>query len=332
MRVAACGVCHSDVSALDELFACPTPVILGHEAAGVVEAVGEGTTGFSVGDHVVAAWSPACGTCRFCRRGRPHLCDLSDDPTSAAVGRIRVAGEPAWQFMGVGGFSEVTTLSATAAVRIDPELSLEKAALLGCAVVTGYGAARFAARVEEDDEVAVFGCGGVGLNVLQGARLSGARRIIAIDSDASKLELARTFGATDVLAADTPELAKAVRRLTTDGAGVDYAFDAVGNVEVAKNAFFSLAKGGEVILVGIAHFRDKISITQIVAVTQEKGVRGTTNGSADNWSVIPELVELYGKGELLLDELVSARYELADVDRAVADLRAGRNARGVIVF
>ncbi|MFT4572277.1 MAG: Zn-dependent alcohol dehydrogenase [Hyphomicrobiaceae bacterium] len=332
VTVKACGVCHSDLSVLNEFFACPVPVVLGHEAAGVVAEVGPDVTNVEVGDHIVAAWSPACGECRFCRKGRVHLCNLSDDPTSRAMDRVTVGGEPVAQFLGVGGFATEVILADNAVVKIDKDMPLDRAALLGCAVVTGYGAAHYAAKVQPGDEVAVFGCGGVGLNIIQGARLAGATVIIAVDVDEAKLEVAKTFGATHVLDGREEGLHKSLRKLTTDRAGLDFAFEAVGNVGLARTGYQAICKGGEVILVGIAHFKDKLELSQIVAVTQEKGVRGTTNGSADTWKAVPELISLYRSGDLDLDHLVSKTYTLDQVNDAIEDMRAGRNARGVILM
>lgn len=332
ISVKACGVCHSDLSVLNEFFACPVPVVLGHEAAGVITEVGAEVKGYAVGDHVVAAWSPACGECRFCRKGRPHLCNLADDPTSRALDRIMAGGDQVAQFLGIGGFSTDAILSDNALVKIEKDMPLDKAALLGCAVVTGYGAAKYCADVQPGDEVVVLGCGGVGLNIIQGARLAGATVIIAVDVDEAKLEVARTFGATHTIDGREDGAHKAIRALTTDRAGVDFAFDAVGNIGLAKTGFQSICKGGEVILVGIAHFKDKLELSQIVAVTQEKGVRGTTNGSADTWKAVPELISLYRDGSLELDHLVSKTYSLDQANEAFEDMRAGRNARGVILM
>lgn len=332
VRVKACGVCHSDLSALNEFFACPTPVILGHEAAGIVEAVGSAVTAVSPGDHVVAAWSPACGECRFCKAGKRHLCNLADDPTSRAMDRVRSGDTPVAAFLGIGGFAEQVILADNAVIPIDRDMPFDRAALLGCAVITGYGAARIAADVKPGEDVAVFGCGGVGLNIVQAARLAGAGTIIAIDLDDAKLETAKRFGATHVLRADTPDLHKAVRSLTRDRAGLDHAFEAVGNAEVARVAFLSIAKGGDVILVGIAHMKEKVTLSQIATVTQEKAVRGTTNGSADSWETVPVLVDLYRRKQLMLDELVSRTYRLDEINEAFADIRSGRNARGVVVM
>lgn len=332
VRVKACGVCHSDLSALNEFFACPTPVILGHEAAGVVEAVGAAVTSVAVGDHVVAAWSPSCGQCRFCKSGRTHLCNLADDPTGRAMDRVTSGGQAVAAFLGVGGFAEQVILADNAVIPIAKDMPFDRAALLGCAVITGYGAARYAADVQPGDDVAVFGCGGVGLNIVQAARMAGAGLIVAVDLDDAKLETARRFGATHTLRGDAPDLHKAIRALTKERAGLDFAFEAVGNAEVARVAFLSIAKGGEVILVGIAHMKEKVSLSQIAAVTQEKGMRGTTNGSADSWKTVPLLIDLYRKKELMLDELVSRTYTLDEINEAVADLRSGKNARGVVVM
>jgi S-(hydroxymethyl)glutathione dehydrogenase/alcohol dehydrogenase len=332
VRVKACGVCHSDLSALNEFFACPTPVVLGHEAAGIVEAVGPGVTAVAVGDHVVAAWSPSCGECRFCKAGRRHLCNLADDPTSRAMDRTTSAGTAVASFLGVGGFAEQVILADNAVIKIDKDMPFDRAALLGCAVITGYGAARYCANVKPGDDVAVFGCGGVGLNIIQAARLAGAGLIVAIDLDDAKLEIARKFGATHTLRGDADGLHKQIRALTKEKAGLDYAFEAVGNAEIARVAFLSIAKGGDVILVGIAHMKEKVQLSQIAAVTQEKGMRGTTNGSADSWETVPLLIDLYRKKELKLDELVSRTYTLDEINEAMADLRSGKNARGVVVM
>src|SRR5688572_30752988 len=332
LRVKACGVCHSDLSALNEFFACPTPVVLGHEAAGVVEEVGPGVTAVAVGDHVVAAWSPSCGECRFCKAGRRHLCNLADDPTSRAMDRATSGGTAVASFLGVGGFAEKVILADNAVIRIAKDMPFDRAALLGCAVITGYGAARYCANVKPGDDVAVFGCGGVGLNIIQGAKLAGAGLIIAIDLDDAKLETAKTFGATHTLRGDADGLHKQIRALTKEKAGLDYAFEAVGNAEIARVAFLSIAKGGDVILVGIAHMKEKVQLSQIAAVTQEKGMRGTTNGSADSWETVPLLIDLYRKKELKLDELVSRTYTLDEINEAMADLRSGKNARGVVVM
>lgn len=332
VRVAACGVCHSDLSVLNEVLPAEVPVILGHEAAGVVVEVGPGVSGLAKGDHVVALWKPGCGTCRYCKSGRSQLCKVGDDPAKAAVGRITADGKGINQFIGVGGFAEMIILSRNACVKIDPSISLEKAALLGCAVITGFGAAKYCAKVKTDDEVAVFGCGGVGLNIIQGAACCGAKTIIAIDTDPHKLEIARSFGATHTLDAKSAKLRKEVQALTVEAAGVDYAFDAVGNINVLNEAYLSLARGGEVIMVGIAHIAERFALPQTLSVLHEKGARGSVSGSHDVSSAILELIDLYKAKKLKLDELVTKTYSLRDANEAMDDLRTGKNARGVLVM
>lgn len=332
VRMVACGVCHSDLSALDRVYPVATPIILGHEAAGRVEEVGEGVTSVKPGDPVVAMWRPACGKCRYCRKGRGHLCRLGDDPGAAAVGRLTADGKPLQILLGVGGFSEVQILAENQLVKIDESVPLDRAALLGCAVITGVGAALHAARVAEGDEVAVFGCGGVGLNVIQGCAISGAKTIVAIDLDPRKLENAKAFGATHVIDGRAPDLHKAVRALTEEGQGVDVAFDAVGSVPLDELALNCICRGGEVVLVGIANFKEKFAVPQMATVMQERRIRGTLAGSAEISRAIPEMIDLYKAKRLRLDELVTKTYPLDAINEAFADLRAGTNARGLIVF
>jgi S-(hydroxymethyl)glutathione dehydrogenase/alcohol dehydrogenase len=332
VRVAACGVCHSDLSVLKEHYPCPTPVVLGHEAAGVVEAVGPRVTKVHKGDHVNAVWRPSCGECRYCRADRPQLCRLADDPTSTSLERVFAGNRAVYQFLGVGGFAEYTILDQNAVIKIDPSLPLEKAALLGCAVLSGWGAAQAGARIRQGDEVAVFGCGGAGLNILQGAAKAGAGTIIAIDRDQRKLELAREFGATRCLNAATRDLAKQVRNLTREREGVDYAFDSVGSAEVIEAAYASVCRGGEVVCVGIAHRDETLSLSQVGLVLMEKGIRGSLGGSQSPYQAVPRLVEAYLDGQLNLDELASKRYPLAEVNQAMSDLREGKNGRGILVF
>jgi S-(hydroxymethyl)glutathione dehydrogenase/alcohol dehydrogenase len=234
--------------------------------------------------------------------------------------------------MGIGGFAEQTLLHETALVKIDPAMPLDRAALIGCGVLTGYGAATNAARVEEGWEVAVFGCGGVGLNIIQGAKARGAGSIVAIDLDDAKLERARAFGATHVLRADAPKLHKAIRDLTFEKQGVDCAFDAVGSVEVAAIAYRSICKGGVVTLVGIDRMERTFPVSSFQSVLQEKRIQGSLGGSADNYQQVRDLIRLYQSGDLKLDELLTRRYRLNEVNEAMDDLRNGKNARGVIVL
>lgn len=332
VKLAACGVCHSDLSILNELYPCPTPVVLGHEAAGVVEEVGPGVVGLSKGDHVVGVWRPSCGKCRYCKAGKAHLCKVGEDPTSRAGDRVTAAGAPLYEFLGIGGFSEYTILSDNALVKVDRAMPLDKAALLGCAVVTGFGAAEHAAKVKPGDEVAVFGCGGVGLNIIQGAKHRGAKTIIAIDLDDAKLNMARDFGATHAVNGKEPDAHKAVKKATAEEQGVDFAFDAVGHTGLIDLGYKSICKGGEVILVGIPHMKETVPLSPISAVLNEKGIRGSLGGSASPGLTIPNLIGLYQSKKLKLDELVTKTYSLGQTNDAMNDLRQGKNARGVLLF
>ena len=233
-------------------------------------------------------------------------------------------------FLGVGGFAENAILSENALVKIDARMPLESACLLGCAVLTGFGAVEHAAGVRTGDEVAVFGCGGIGLNIIQAAVRAEARLVAAVDLDDAKLALASKLGATHTLRGDDPELVRKLRGLTTERQGVDHAFEAVGHPELAKTCYQSICKGGQVILVGISRATDKLALSQLAAVTQEKTVRGTSQGSIDVWSGVPRLVAMALDGRLRIDELVTRTYALEEINVAFDDLRAGRNARGLI--
>lgn len=332
VKLAACGVCHSDLSVLNEFYPCPTPVILGHEAAGVVEEVGPGVTGVKKGDHVVAVWKPACGKCRYCRSGKQHLCRLGENPTGRATDCVTANGTAIMEFLGVGGYSEYTILASNALIVIDKSMPLDRAAVIGCAVLTGYGAVKYAAHVKEGQEVAVYGCGGVGLSIVEGARLQGAKTIVAVDVDEAKLEMAKNFGATHTFRADTADLHKEIKKVTEESAGVDHAFDAVGNSEVISMAARAICKGGEVILVGIPHMKEQVSISPIQTVTLEKSYRGSLGGSSSSYETVPELVSLYQNKKLRLDALITKTYSLSEANDAMNDLREGKNARGVLVF
>ncbi len=332
VKIAACGVCHSDLSVLNMIIPCPTPVILGHEAAGVVTEIGPGVTEFKTGDRVVASWKPSCGECRYCKRGQGHLCHLGDNPSATAGDRATIDGKPVLEFLGIGGFADETILATNAAVKIDDSIPMEKAALLGCAVITGYGAAKNAGGVSPGDEVAVFGCGGVGLNVIQGARNCGASLIVAVDRDDAHLEMAKKFGATHTFNVGEEKYLKKIMALTTGGQGVDHAFDAVGNAKVAEAAFRTLCKGGKAVLVGVPALAEKVSFPPFISSLFEKHFIGTVAGSKSPSEAVPEFVSLYHEGRLNLDDLVSRTYTLDQANDAMNDLREGKNARGVIVM
>jgi len=335
VKIAACGVCHSDLSATNGTIALPPPLVLGHEGAGEVVEVGEGLTGLAVGDHVVSSFIYMCGKCRFCASGRPVLCvEQGKALTTPPEGTPRVkdkAGKPLGIFSGCGVMAEYATVSVDNLVRIDPKVPLDRAALVSCGVTTGVGAVFNTAKVEPGSSVAVFGCGGVGLNVVQGASIAGAERVIAIDTNPAKLDLARRFGATDaILAAPGEDVAKALKKMT--GGGPDYAFECVGSGALAETAYRAIRRGGKAVIVGVARATESTAFKPMTMVFEEKSLQGSYFGSSVPRVDFPRMLHLYLAGRLKLDELITHRYSIDEAPQAFADLESGRNARGVIVF
>lgn len=335
VKLAACGVCHSDLSATNGTIPMAPPLVLGHEAAGEVVEVGEGVSALAVGDHVVSSFIYMCGQCRFCSGGRPVLCvEQGKALTTLPDGTLRTrdaAGQPVSVFSGCGVMAEYATLSVDNVVKIDKGIPLDRAALVGCAVTTGVGAVFNTARVRPGSIVAVFGCGGVGLNVVQGAAIAGAVKILAIDSNEAKLEMARAFGATDVLKVTPGEdPTKAIKKATAGGP--DYAFECVGSGELAGLAFKCLGRGGAAVVVGVAKPGDSTSLRTMTLPFEEKSIMGSYFGSCVPRVDFPRMLGLYMAGKLKLDELITRRYSIDEAPQAFADMEAGRNARGVIVF
>lgn len=335
IRVGACGVCHSDLSATNGTIPMPPPLVLGHEAAGEVVELGEGVSALAMGDHVVSSFIYMCGKCRFCSAGRPVLClEQGKAITTLPDGTLRTRdaqGKPVSIFSGCGVMAEYATLHVDNLVKIDPKIPFDRAALVGCAVTTGVGAVFNTAKVAPGSSVAVFGCGGVGLNVIQGARIAGAERIIAIDALEAKLEMAKKFGATDVLAAKPgDDFSKIIKKIT--GGGADYAFECVGSGELAAAAYRSIRRGGLAVVVGVAKPGDSTSIRTMTLPFEEKTLTGSYFGSCVPRIDFPRMLNLYRGGKLMLDELITRRYSIAEAPQAFADLESGRNARGVIVF
>ncbi len=335
VKLHACGVCHSDLSATNGTIAMPPPLILGHEAAGEVVEAGEGVTTLAVGDHVVSSFIYMCGTCRFCSGGRPVLCiEQGKAITTLPDGSLRTRdakGAPLSIFSGCGVMAEYATVHVDNLVKIDPKIPYDRAALVGCAVTTGVGAVFNTAKVAPGSTVAVLGCGGVGLNVIQGARIAGADRIVAVDANEAKLEMAKRFGATDVIAAKPGEDAsKSIKKLT--GGGADYAFECVGNGELAAVAYRAIRRGGLAVVVGVAKASDSTSIRTMTLPFEEKTLTGSYFGSCVPRVDFPRMLSLYMAGKLKLEELITRRYSIDEAPQAFADLEAGRNARGVIVF
>ena len=333
VKLGACGVCHSDLSAITGTIALPLPLVLGHEGAGVVEEVGEGVAGLAKGDHVIFSFIYMCGKCRFCVSGRPVLClEQGKALVTPLEGTPRVrdaAGTPLNIFSGCGSMAQYATVSAENLIRIDPKIPLDCAALVGCGVTTGVGAVFNTAKVQPGSSVAVFGCGGVGLSVIQGARIAGAEKIIAIDTLQPKLEMAKKFGASDtILYSEDPT--KALKKMTSGGP--DYAFECVGSGELAGVAYRAIRRGGLAVVVGVAKPGDSTSVRTMTLPFEEKTLTGSYFGSCVPRVDFPRMLSLYLAGKLKLEELITRRYSIDEAPQAFADLQAGKNARGVIVF
>ena len=335
IRLDACGVCHSDLSATNGTIPFPTPLILGHEGAGTVVEVGPGVTDFAVGDPVLSSFVTMCGRCHYCTIGRPALCDVGAKTLyTLPSGELRTtdaAGAALNIFSGCGVMAEYATLSTMSLIKLPPGIPAQAAALVGCGVMTGFCAVTNTARVVPGSSVAVFGCGGVGLSAIQGAHIAGAVTIVAVDIDDFKLDLAKSMGATHAINSRGEEnLAKALKKLT--GGGVDYAFECVGSGELVAQAYACLRKAGTVVVVGVARPKDTTTIRTASLTFEEKTITGSYFGSARPRDDAPRILGLYKAGRVKLDELVTRTYSIDDAPQAFADLEAGRNARGVIVF
>jgi S-(hydroxymethyl)glutathione dehydrogenase/alcohol dehydrogenase len=321
VAIAAAGLCHSDLSVVDGTIPFPVPVVLGHEGAGVVESVGAGVTHVCPGDRVALSTLANCGTCADCDRGRPTMC-------RRAIGRpgrpFSRGGRPVHQFAATSVFAERTVVRAAQAVRVPDDVPPASAAVIGCGVLTGVGAVLNRARVEAGDSVLVIGAGGVGLNVLQGARLAGAAPIVAVDADAGKEVVARRFGATHFLTS-----ADGVRDVLPTGA--DHAFECVGRVELIRRAVDLLDRHGQAVLLGVPPATAEASFL-VSSMYLDKAILGCRYGSSRPQRDIARYAGLYREGRLLLDELVTRTYAVEDFDRAVADAGAGRVARAVLTF
>lgn len=330
VRIAASGVCHTDVSIQKGWIPYPLPAVLGHEGAGVVEEVGAAVTRVRPGDHVVLSWAAPCRSCLWCLAGQPWLCQRG--MTEAFTSPYGTSGgERLISALGTATFAEETLVLDRQAVRIDPSVPLEVAALVGCAVTTGVGAVVNTARVEPGASVAVIGCGGVGLSVVQGARLVGAARIVAIDRVPARLAVAATLGATDVVDASSADPVEAARELT-GGPGVDHAFEVVGLGATIKQAFAMTRPGGTTTLVGAGRADDEVSFSPMELFAAGKRIVGCVYGSSDPDRDFPRLLDLYRAGRLDLDALVTRRIALDEVNDAFRAMEAGEGVRSVITF
>jgi S-(hydroxymethyl)glutathione dehydrogenase/alcohol dehydrogenase len=333
VRTAATGVCHSDLHIVDGLgrFPLDRPFVLGHEGAGVVEQVGAEVTTVKPGDHVVACLSGFCGSCPQCLSGHPNLCTggLVTRPDNAAP-RLSQSGAPFRQFAGIGSYAEKMLLHENSLVRIDPELPLDKAALVGCGVLTGVGAALRSSGLQAGQSVAVFGCGGVGLSIVQGARIGGARQIIAIDQFGQKRQLAMRVGATHFINSSETDPVSAVKELT-GGLGVDHAFEAVGLAGLCRQAIESLAIRGAATIVGVLPPDAEISFPWM-AIRRECRVQTSRMGSNQFRTDIPTYLDFYRQGRLDLDAMVTKRGRIGDINEAFRAMKAGEVARTVLTF
>ncbi len=335
VRIAAAGLCHSDLSVIDGSRPRPVPMALGHEAAGVVEALGEGVTDLAVGDHVVLVFVPSCGRCSPCAAGRPALCEPGAKANGAGTllsGERRLAfrAEPVNHHLGVSAFAEHAVVARESCVKIDPELPLELAALFGCAVLTGVGAVINTAKVEPGASVAVVGLGGVGLSAVIGAKLAGARQIVAVDLSDDKLAFARELGASDTVNAGAPDAVQAVRTLS--GGGVEVAFDMAGAVPALELAYAVTARGGTTVTAGLPHPDKRMALAPVTLVAEERTLKGSYIGSAVPLRDVPRLIALFKAGKLPVDALLTHRLRLDDINEGFDRLREGIGVRQVVIF
>jgi S-(hydroxymethyl)glutathione dehydrogenase/alcohol dehydrogenase len=334
VRMAASGVCHSCLHAADGSWqGIPVPIVLGDEGAGVVEEVGSGVRDLKPGDHVILSWAPTCGQCRYCVTGRSHLCERTVPKRGTLMDgttRMTHKGKPVYHYGHVATYASYSVMPASCAIPVRKDMPLEKAALIGCSVMTGVGAVLNTAKVSAGESVAVFGVGGIGLNVVQGSVLASAHPIVAVDVNPRKLTTAVTMGATHTVDASQDDPVEAVKDIT--GRGADYAFVAVGSGQAYKQAWECLAPGGMSVLIGLPPTGSEVTFDTASLQGGEKTMRGCKYGSARVRDDFPRMVELYLGGKLKIDELISVRYDLEEANEAFRALAEGELSRGLIVF
>ena len=330
VRTVAAGLCHSDLHFIDGLYPTPVPVVLGHESAGVVEAVGEDVTYVKPGDHVISCLSVFCGHCEFCLSGRPSICQDTGVKLAPGVAkRLHWKGGHMNQFLNLSSFAEQMLVHEHALVKVREDMPLDLAALIGCGVVTGYGAVVHTAKVEPGSTVAVFGAGGIGLSTINGAAIAGAGRIVAIDKDPFKLGLARTFGATDTIDASAGDAVQQILELTAGG--VHHAFECIGLKQTAEQSFACLRPGGTATIIGMIPLGTKIELHGFDFL-RERRIQGSLMGSNRFRTDMPRLIEFFLQGKLHLKEMVSQRIRLEDVNEGFDAMKRGGVARSVVVF
>ena len=334
LSVRAAGLCHSDLSVIDGVRPRPLPMVLGHEAAGVVVELGKGVTDLKVGDHVVTAFVPSCGACEPCLIGRPALCEpgaVSNGAGTLLSGsrRLHEDGQYVNHHLGVSAFAEYATVARKSVVRVDSSLPFDQAAVFGCAVITGVGAVVNTAQLPQRARVAVIGLGGVGLAALLGARAMQPEVLIAVDLSDTKLALARELGATHAVNATDPRCGDAVRDVTRGG--VDFAFEMAGSVKALELAYRMTRRGGTTVSAGLAHPAAQFSVSQVSIVAEERTIKGSYLGSCDPQRDIPRYIEWFHEGRLPVDKLLSASLRLDDINAAFDTLANGEAVRQVVM-
>ena len=335
VRIAAAGLCHSDLSVIDGSRPRPTPMVLGHEASGVVAALGDGVNDLAVGDHVVMAFVPSCGHCLPCATGRPALCEPGARANGAGTlisgaRRIAAAGRPVHHHLGVSAFAEFAVVAQESCVKVDKSLPFEYAALFGCAVLTGVGAVVNAARVPVGASVAIVGLGGVGLAAVIGAVAAGARRIVAVDLSEARLDHAMRLGATDAVEAGAPDALQRIKALTHGGA--EYCIETAGAVAALELAYGATARGGVTVTAGLPHPDHRLSIQAVSVVAEERTLKGSYLGSCVPRRDLPNFVALFQAGRLPVDKLLTHRLRLDEINAGFDRLRAGIGVRQVVTF
>ncbi len=332
VRTVASGICHSDLTVIEGGLPVPPPTILGHEPAGIVEAVGEGVTEVSEGDHVIGCLTSWCGVCKFCTGGRPYLCptQFAGRPEGSKSRLTSSAGDPIFQFANLSSYAEKMLCPQRSLVKIRDDMPLDRACLIGCGVTTGIGAALNTVDIPAGASVVVVGLGGVGLSALQGARIVGAGKIIAVDTQPWKFSLAKDLGATECVDATEGDPVAAVHALT--GGGADFVFECIGLVPTVQQAVAMTGRGGTTVLVGVVPITETVSISAADLTLQEKKITGSYMGSNRFRFDMPKYIEFYLDGRLHLDEMISSRIELGEINEAFDRMRKGEAARQVILY
>ena len=327
VKIVSSGVCHSDVSAQNGTIPMATPCVLGHEGAGIIEEVGDGVSSVGVGDHVILSFIPACNVCNPCLRQQSFLCDAAG-PQGAAT-HFKMGGKPAFAMTGLGTFSEQLIVGEPAVVKIDKDVPLDVAALIGCGVTTGVGASINSAGVTPGSSVIIFGCGGVGISAIQGARIAGASAILAVDTVETKLEQAKHFGATHVT---TPDGLEDAKNAITGGEGFDFALECIGNPNMIRATYDAARRGGTAVIVGVGRIEETVGFSAFELFYNDKILRGSLYGSSNVRTFMPELLSLWRADKLDLESMITRRIKLDEVNDAFRAMQAGEVIRSVIDF